>query len=168
MLETEFVDTATFYGKIIIGERFLPNGKKSIPPIDIGGVAGGIKFIVEGILFKFAWDHEGVYEGDLKAMKAASHGTPLLLLHFLLTTRLPLLATPYTLFYLYTPPSTRQEFTRYHATFYAFPTRFRKHHMLYSLLLLHASHYTHYKHTTHATLTYTQRHVALHGYSRPL
>jgi len=75
VLELEFVQTATFYGKIIIGERFLPNSKKTISPIDIGGIAGGIKYIVSGILFKFAWDNENVYQGDLKAMKAASHGT---------------------------------------------------------------------------------------------
>ena len=45
-----------------------------IAPIDIGGKAGGIKYLIEGILFKFAWDSEGLYDGDLKAMKAASHG----------------------------------------------------------------------------------------------
>jgi hypothetical protein len=76
-LDEEFVRTATLYGKVIIGERFLPDSKKTIPPVDIGGKAGGIKYIVEGILFKFAWDNENLYDGDLKAMKAASHGNSL-------------------------------------------------------------------------------------------
>jgi len=74
MLEAEFISTATLYGKIIIAERFLPHKKKRILPIDIGGKAGGIKYSMEGILFKFAWDSEGIYDGDLKAMKAACHG----------------------------------------------------------------------------------------------
>lgn len=38
-----------------------------------GGVAGGTKFIVQGILFKFALDDHGIYGGDENAQKAASH-----------------------------------------------------------------------------------------------
>ncbi len=30
---------------------------------DIGGSAGGIKYLVSGILFKFATDHKGYYGG---------------------------------------------------------------------------------------------------------
>ena len=42
-LEAEFVRTATLYGKIIITERFLPDELKTVPPLDIGGIAGGVK-----------------------------------------------------------------------------------------------------------------------------
>lgn len=41
--EAEFVRTATLYGKIIISERFLPVELKTIKPLDIGGIAGGVK-----------------------------------------------------------------------------------------------------------------------------
>ena len=73
-LSEEFVRTATLYGKMIISERFLPEYKKTIKPLDLGGIAGGIKYEAEGILFKFAWDSENIFGGDLKAMKVAMHG----------------------------------------------------------------------------------------------
>lgn len=66
--------------------------QKTIKPVSIGGIAGGEKFIANGILFKFAVDFEGLYQvrlnhfsififhflkfqkkGDENAMKAASH-----------------------------------------------------------------------------------------------
>ena len=67
-LGMDFLFTAKAYGKIIIAEFFLPSFKKTIKPADnIGGVAGGKKYVVQGILFKFAHgkssdDDEG-YEG---------------------------------------------------------------------------------------------------------
>lgn len=39
----------------------------------MGGVAGGEKYLIEGIFFKFAIDAFGVYGGDDFAMKAAGH-----------------------------------------------------------------------------------------------
>jgi hypothetical protein len=36
--------------------------KKTIQPVAVGGVAGGEKFIVHGILFKFAVDFGGLYQ----------------------------------------------------------------------------------------------------------
>lgn len=36
---------------IIISERYLPVEQKTIKPLDIGGIAGGEKFIVQGILY---------------------------------------------------------------------------------------------------------------------
>ena len=51
----------------------MSNDLKTIKPIDIGGVAGGEKFICQGILFKFAIDSAGLYQGDENAMKSASH-----------------------------------------------------------------------------------------------
>ena len=41
----------------------------------LGGVAGGSKYICQGILFKVALDVRGIYGGDHNAMKAA--GTPI-------------------------------------------------------------------------------------------
>lgn len=40
--------------RVIISELYVDN--KTIPPIDVGGVAGGSKYIVQGILFKFTLD----------------------------------------------------------------------------------------------------------------
>jgi len=39
-------------GMIIINEVNLPPEKKTVKPADLGGVAGGTKFIVANILFK--------------------------------------------------------------------------------------------------------------------
>lgn len=39
----------------------------------MGGVAGGEKYLVEGIFFKFAIDAFGVYGGDDFAMKVRSN-----------------------------------------------------------------------------------------------
>jgi len=39
----------------------LPNEKKTIKPISLGGVAGGIKYLKHGILFKFAVDEKGLF-----------------------------------------------------------------------------------------------------------
>ncbi|PRP77954.1 hypothetical protein PROFUN_08488 [Planoprotostelium fungivorum] len=52
----EFADTASIYAKIIISESELPVEEKTIQPIDIGGIAGGTKYRVQNILFKFAFD----------------------------------------------------------------------------------------------------------------
>ncbi|PRP83038.1 hypothetical protein PROFUN_09893 [Planoprotostelium fungivorum] len=52
----QFADTATIYAKIIISEFELPLERKTIKPINIGGVAGGTKYRVQNILYKFAFD----------------------------------------------------------------------------------------------------------------
>ena len=44
------------YAKIIVGERFLPRKQRTIPPVVLGGFAGGEKYFRGGILFKFALD----------------------------------------------------------------------------------------------------------------
>ena len=72
-LAHDFVYAAETYGKIIISEHCLPQDMKTIKPCDIGGVAGGLKFICQGILFKFAIDYTGLYGGDENSMKTASH-----------------------------------------------------------------------------------------------
>jgi hypothetical protein len=55
-LANDFVSVAEQYGRIIISERHLPNADKTIRPVGVGGVAGGDKYIAQGILFKFAVD----------------------------------------------------------------------------------------------------------------
>ena len=68
-LEHDFVYAAETYGRIIISEHCLPDHQKTINPVSVGGVAGGEKYIVSGILFKFAIDGFGLYGSDENAMK---------------------------------------------------------------------------------------------------
>jgi len=70
-LEQDFISTAKTYGKIIISERYLE--EKTIKPLSLGGMAGGEKYIVHNILFKFAVDFHGLYNGDFGASKVAGH-----------------------------------------------------------------------------------------------
>jgi hypothetical protein len=39
--------------QVIIDEFLDPGAKKTIPPVDVGGVAGGLKFLSHNIFFKF-------------------------------------------------------------------------------------------------------------------
>ena len=55
-LYRDFCYAAKTYGRIIISEKFLPDSDKTIKPVGAGGVAGGVKYVVSGILFKFAVD----------------------------------------------------------------------------------------------------------------
>ena len=61
--QQDFIYAAEAYGKIIISEQCLPSSMKTIKPVQLGGVAGGEKYICQGILFKFAVDHAGIYGG---------------------------------------------------------------------------------------------------------
>lgn len=87
-LAHDFVYAAQTYGKIIISERYLPDNKKTIKPMSFGGIAGGEKYKVQGILFKFAvdtnlrtkgyvsfdyWMYGGLRRSDHYAAKAAGH-----------------------------------------------------------------------------------------------
>jgi len=73
-LYQNFIDTATLYGKILISERYLPEECRTFKACDIGGIAGGEKFLVQNILFKICTDHYGVFGGDeYYAHKLASH-----------------------------------------------------------------------------------------------
>lgn len=69
---------------MIIEETSLPIPQKSVKPVILRGQAGGIhssseivtlitgeKYIIHGILFKFATDWKGIYGGDHYAMKGA-------------------------------------------------------------------------------------------------
>eukprot|EP00753_Platysulcus_tardus_P018257 PLAT6799.1.p1 GENE.PLAT6799.1~~PLAT6799.1.p1 ORF type:complete len:1510 (+),score=553.32 PLAT6799.1:376-4530(+) len=68
-----FTQTALRVGKTIIREVALPVEEKTIKPADVGGIAGGSKFISGGIFFKFVLDDSGLYGSDESALKAARH-----------------------------------------------------------------------------------------------
>ncbi|PRP87129.1 hypothetical protein PROFUN_01391 [Planoprotostelium fungivorum] len=72
-LGKDFSETATLYAKIIINEVFLPDHLKTFKGVDLGGVAGGRKFIVQNILFKFACD---VKLSEDPPVWMYGHGTP--------------------------------------------------------------------------------------------
>ena len=55
-LARDFVYCSKTYGKIIISEYYLPDEKKTIKPLQAGGIAGGSKYICSSIFFKFALD----------------------------------------------------------------------------------------------------------------
>src|SRR5688572_18961477 len=40
-LAQDFLESVVQYGKIIISERYLPLERKTIKPVDLGGLAGG-------------------------------------------------------------------------------------------------------------------------------
>ena len=50
----------------------MPDSKKTIKPLKLG-MAGGDKYIVHNILFKFAVDNAGLYGSDYAAAKVAGH-----------------------------------------------------------------------------------------------
>ena len=81
-LRADFISTAEFYGRIILAERWLPVYRKSIKPISLGGVAGGTKYLVQGVLYKFAedvdlgqgrWMYGGETRNDAAAAKACGN-----------------------------------------------------------------------------------------------
>ena len=81
-LSNDFFHAASLYAQVIISELPLPIGLKSIQPVNVGGIAGGEKYIVDNILFKFSLDnvlgnsdvymYGGNEQRDDLAMKAAS------------------------------------------------------------------------------------------------
>lgn len=72
-LVSEFTTAAKRIGCQIISETFLAPEQKTIRPIAVGGVGGGLKFVVDGIFFKFVVDQFDLYGGNENAMKSASH-----------------------------------------------------------------------------------------------
>lgn len=83
-LAQDFLFAAITYAQIIVSEVCLPYAHKTIKPIGLGGIAGGEKYHVQGILFKFAmdtkvaekpnplWMYGGTSRRDDLAMKAAA------------------------------------------------------------------------------------------------
>ncbi|KAH3765084.1 Histidine kinase A [Pelomyxa schiedti] len=72
-LASDFIHIARMYGVIIINERYLPVSQKTVKPLSLGGIAGGDKYIVNNILFKFAVDRHGLFSDDWDAAKVAGH-----------------------------------------------------------------------------------------------
>eukprot|EP01129_Flabellula_baltica_P006720 TRINITY_DN2547_c0_g1_i1.p1 TRINITY_DN2547_c0_g1~~TRINITY_DN2547_c0_g1_i1.p1 ORF type:complete len:1090 (-),score=209.80 TRINITY_DN2547_c0_g1_i1:219-3488(-) len=108
-LEREFNSAVEKLSKLIILEKPLPNYLKSIKLANMGGLAGGEKFITNGILFKFATDRE-IREGlwlygktqrnDILASKAMNNEIvalralfPLVRNNEIKNLRLPLMST---------------------------------------------------------------------------
>jgi Clustered mitochondria/Translation initiation factor eIF3 subunit 135 len=69
----EFEDICRLYGRIICAERHLPLAEKTVKPSDVGGVAGGAKFVVQNVLFKFCDDGFNLYGSTAAASKPAGH-----------------------------------------------------------------------------------------------
>jgi tetratricopeptide (TPR) repeat protein len=93
-LAHDFIYSSATYGKIIISELYLPVSQKTIRPSSLGGVAGGEKYIVHNIIFKFAVDHLHLYQSDEAAAKVAGHELKGLLSYFNTNVKvcLPLMA----------------------------------------------------------------------------
>jgi len=72
-LYSKFVKTAKRLAKIIIVDRNLPFEEKTIKPLDGPGIAGGEKYAIGGIFFKFAINNNGIYADDESASKVAKH-----------------------------------------------------------------------------------------------
>jgi hypothetical protein len=51
--------------QVIVAERAFPVHEKTIKPVHLGGVAGGQKYIVHNILFKFALDQQSTSSSSM-------------------------------------------------------------------------------------------------------
>ena len=60
-----FTEAARDLAKQIVDELRLPSEQRTIQPVDVGGVAGGEKYIRNGIFLKFARDWQGQYSFDI-------------------------------------------------------------------------------------------------------
>ena len=72
-MTAQFTEDAVKYGSIIIREQMLPVNKKTIKPVNVGGIAGGAKFVHAGIFFKFPTDEAKLYGNLENAMRGAGH-----------------------------------------------------------------------------------------------
>mmetsp|Transcript_14516 Transcript_14516/g.43598 ORF Transcript_14516/g.43598 Transcript_14516/m.43598 type:complete len:844 (+) Transcript_14516:997-3528(+) len=63
-LSRDFTYAVKTYGRIVVSERSLPLHLKTVRPAQVGGVAGGEKYLVRGILFKFAVDQQGLFSSS--------------------------------------------------------------------------------------------------------
>jgi hypothetical protein len=75
-LSEDFVSLARSYGRTIVQELCLPASVRTVARVDIGGHAGGEKFIVGGILFKLAKDVQTggayIYGGERPDQESAN------------------------------------------------------------------------------------------------
>lgn len=72
-LTRNFLARASLYARIIVDESLVPAAERTVRQADVGGAAGGTKFVAGGILFKFATDRHGIYGCEEAAQKAAAH-----------------------------------------------------------------------------------------------
>lgn len=72
-LYKDFLSIVTQVGKLIIRERHLPIDQRSFKPVEGQGFAGGEKYIVNNLFFKYAVDTSKIYDGIKNAMKVAGH-----------------------------------------------------------------------------------------------
>jgi hypothetical protein len=57
----DFEALAKTIAQLIVLESDIDDLFKTVVPVEVGGLAGGRKYIVHGILFKFATDVHGFY-----------------------------------------------------------------------------------------------------------
>lgn len=67
-----FVNTAINVTTVLSSERGVPEEERVIQPLDVGGVAGGSKYLAYNIFFKVPVDEHGIYGHSHWALKAAS------------------------------------------------------------------------------------------------
>ena len=75
-VQRDFLSVASTAARTLISELFLPAERKSVVPRQVGGIAGGRKLELHGILFKLADGRvaRGPYQGDDEAAaKALAH-----------------------------------------------------------------------------------------------
>lgn len=49
----DFEHTALHFAELVVSEMFLPPERRTVKPLGIGGIAGGAKFSIKGILLKY-------------------------------------------------------------------------------------------------------------------
>lgn len=67
-----FINYATTVTTVLSCERGVPEEDRLIKPLDVGGVAGGSKYLAYNIFFKVPVDEHGIYGHEHWALKAAS------------------------------------------------------------------------------------------------
>lgn len=74
-LTQRFIEVAKPIVKTIVTELGVPLEKKTIKPVNVGGIAGGEKYVMKQLFFKFAKDDVNIrlYGSDDWAQKAALH-----------------------------------------------------------------------------------------------
>lgn len=74
-LTEQFLEVAKPIVTRIVEELWLPSESKTIKPVDVGGVAGGEKYMAKQLFMKYARDNMRLrlYDGDSWAQKAALH-----------------------------------------------------------------------------------------------
>jgi alpha-tubulin suppressor-like RCC1 family protein len=72
-LAEQFEAAAKTLCQTIVVELALPADEKTVPQINVGGTAGGDKFLKNNVFFKLAVDQAGLYGGEEAASKSASH-----------------------------------------------------------------------------------------------